>query len=170
MPAPATEKTVPGGLLTSFRNRLLGTGGAQSAKGPPTKFCLRCASNIRVKGSSLSCTSNLAWAGCAVFDVPDAAYFEITVQLACDAPLPESEGFAGRWMVGVVPVAAAAVKTEKQRRQLVGLGHFITVCHGHPAKVHAPSMPRGSCGEDCMALPGELKKGQKLTLRYTAAQ
>uniref|UniRef100_A0A7S2MG14 Uncharacterized protein n=1 Tax=Alexandrium andersonii TaxID=327968 RepID=A0A7S2MG14_9DINO len=73
-------------------------------------------------------------------------------------------------MLGVVPSVVAEVKTEKQRKTLIGLGYFITVCHGHPAKVIAPSMPRGTCGEDMHALPGELRKGQRLMLRWVAAK
>lgn len=30
-------------------------------------------------------------------------------------------------------------------------------------------MPRGTCGEDCPMLPGELRRGQTLTLTWTAA-
>jgi len=100
--------------------------------------------------------------------VPDPSYFQITVQLTSDTPTAEADGFAGRWMLGLVPSAAAEVKTEKQRQRLLGLGYFVTVCHGHPAKIHAPSMPRGTCGEDCPLLPGELRRGQSLTLTWAA--
>lgn len=167
-PAPVAEK-VDSSLLGRFRSRFLGAPRAPVAQGPPSSFCLKAASNIKAKGSLLSCSSKEPWAGCAVFDVPDAAYFEITVRLMSDAPSAEAEGLAGRWMIGVVPSAVAEVKTEKQRKRLIGLGHWLTVCHGHPAKIHAPSMPRGTCGEDCMAMPGELQKGQTLTLRWAAA-
>lgn len=137
-------------------------------EGPITKPRLRCASNIKVKGAQLSCTNKGAWSGCAVFDVPDPNYFEISVMLLNNAPAAEAEGLTGRWMLGVVPAAAAEVNTETQRKRLLGLGYFLTVCHGHPAKLHAPSMPRGTCGEDCPALPGELQRGQRLTLRWAA--
>lgn len=157
------------GSLGTLRDKLLGTRRSPAvANSVPNRFGLRCASNLKVKGAILSCASKAPWAGCAVFDVLDPAYFEITVQLMQDAPTAEADGFAGRWMLGVVPSAAAEVKTEKQRKQLLGLGHFLTVCHGHPAKIHAPSMPRGTCGEDCSMLPGELRKGQSLTLRWAA--
>jgi len=157
------------GSLSTLRDKLLGTRRAPAAaNAAPSRFGLRCASNLKVKGAILSCASKIPWAGCAVFDVLDPAYFEITVQLMQDTPTAEADGFAGRWMLGVVPSAAAEVKTEKQRKQLLGLGYFITVCHGHPAKIHAPSMPRGTCGEDVSTLPGELRKGQSLTLRWAA--
>lgn len=161
----------PAGLLGALRGRLLG-GGRRSSKGvaamAPPRLCLRSAANLRVRGSRLACTSAEPWAGCAVFSVADAGHFEVTVQLLEDAPAAEAEGLAGRWMLGVAPSAVAEeVKTQKQRQQLLGLGYFMTVCHGHPAKIHAPSMPRGTCGEDCQALPGELRKGQRLTLRFT---
>jgi len=159
-----------GGFLSAMANRLRGPKKSPVAAGPPSRFCLREASNIKVNGAVLSCTSQTPWAGAAVFDVPDPNYFQITVQLTADAPVAEADGFAGRWMVGVVPSAAAELKTEKQRKQLLGLGHFLTVCHGHPAKIHAPSMPRGTCGEDCMMLPGELRRGQSLTLTWAAGQ
>jgi len=159
-----------GGFLNSIANRLRGPKKSAAACGPPNRFCLCEASNIKVNGSSISCTSKTPWGGAAVFDVPDPLYFEITVQLTADAPLAEADGFAGRWMLGVVPSAAAEVKTEKQRQRLLGLGHFVTVCHGHPAKIHAPSMPRGTCGEDLTMLPGELRRGQSLTLTWAASQ
>jgi len=157
-----------GGFFTSIANRLRGPKKSSAAVGPPNRFCLREASNIKVTGSTISCTAKTPWAGAAVFDVPEPSYFEITVQLTADAPLAEAEGFDGRWMLGVVPSAAAEVKTEKQRRSLLGLGYFLTVCHGHPAKIHAPSMPRGTCGEDLPMLPGELRRGQSLTLTWAA--
>jgi len=157
-----------GGFFSSIANRLRGPKKAPAAAGPPNKFCLREAANIKVNGSTISCTAKVPWAGAAVFDVPDPSYFEITVQLTADAPLAEAEGFDGRWMLGVVPSAAAEVKTEKQRKSLLGLGYFLTVCHGHPAKIHAPSMPRGTCGEDLAMLPGELRRGQSLTLTWAA--
>jgi len=167
--AAVEEKPVHSGLLGKFRSRFMGAPRAPPSQGPPAAFCLRAASNIKVKGSLLSCASKEAWAGCAVFDVPDPAYFEITVRLVSDAPAAEAEGLAGRWMLGVVPSAVAEVRTERQRKRLIGLGHWLTVCHGHPAKIHAPSMPRGTCGEDCPALPGELQKDQTLTLRWALA-
>jgi len=43
------------------------------------------------------------------------------------------------------------------------------VCHGHPAKLRAPSMPRGICGEDLPHVPGELCKGATVTLRWQKA-
>jgi hypothetical protein len=159
-----------GGFLNSIANRLRGPKKSPVSAGPPSRFCLREASNIKMNGSTMSCTTQAPWGGAAVFDVPDPSYFEITVQLTSDAPAAEADGFEGRWMVGVVPSAAAEVRTEKQRRALLGLGHFVTVCHGHPAKIHAPSMPRGTCGEDCPMLPGELRRGQSLTLTWTATQ
>lgn len=167
--APADKPTSAGGFFSSMANRLRGPKKGPVAAGPPNRFCLREASNIKVNGSSLACTAKAPWAGAAVFDVPDPSYFQITVQLVVDAPLAEAEGFDGRWMVGVVPSAAAEVRTEKQRQRLLGLGHFLTVCHGHPAKIHAPSMPRGTCGEDCAMLPGELRRGQSLTLTWAAS-
>lgn len=167
---PQERTASGGGLLNSIANRLRGPKKSAAAVGPPNKFCLREASNIKVNGSSISCTATKPWAGAAVFDVPDPSYFEITVQLTADAPLAEADGFAGRWMLGVVPSAAAEVKTDKQRQRLLGLGHFLTVCHGHPAKIHAPSMPRGTCGEDLSMLPGELRRGQSLTLTWAATQ
>lgn len=157
-----------GGFLNSIANRLRGPKKQPAAAGPVNRFCLREAANIKVSGSTIACTAKTPWAGAAVFDVPDPSYFEITVQLTADAPLSEANGFDGRWMLGVVPSAAAEVKTEKQRQRLLGLGHFVTVCHGHPAKIHAPSMPRGTCGEDCAMLPGELRRGQSLTLTWAA--
>lgn len=157
-----------GGFFTSIANRLRGPKKSAAEVGPTNRFCLRKASNIKVNGSTMTGTAKDPWAAAAVFDVPDPSYFQITVQLMADAPLSEAEGFDGRWMVGVVPSAAAEVKTEKQRRSLLGLGHFLTVCHGHPAKIHAPSMPRGTCGEDCPTLPGELRRGQSLTLTWAA--
>jgi len=166
--APATIQHQGGGFFSGIANRLRGPKKSPAVAGPPNGFCLREASNIKVNGSTISCTAKAPWAGAAVFDVPDPSYFQITVQLTGDAPLAEADGFDGRWMVGVVPSAAAEVKTEKQRRQLLGLGHFVTVCHGHPAKIHAPSMPRGTCGEDCAMLPGELRRGQSLTLTWAA--
>lgn len=159
-----------GGFLHSIANRLRGPKKQPAAALPLNRFCLREASNIKVSGCSIACTAKAPWAGAAVFDVPDPSYFEITVQLSSDAPLAEADGFGGRWMLGVVPSAAAEVKTEKQRQRLLGLGYFVTVCHGHPAKIHAPSMPRGTCGEDCPALPGELRRGQSLTLTWAATQ
>jgi len=173
--APATQAVVAptergGSFLNSIANRLRGPKKQAAVLGPTNRFCLREAANIKVSGSTISCTAKAPWAGAAVFDVPDPAYFQITVQLSADAPLSETQGFEGRWMVGVVPAAAAEVKTEKQRQRLLGLGHFVTVCHGHPAKIHAPSMPRGTCGEDCAMLPGELRRGQSLTLTWAATQ
>lgn len=166
---PAQAATAEVGLMGRLQ-RLVGMKQAQKRPGAaPGRFCLRCAANVKVKGTSVSCTSEVGWAGCVVFDVPDPAYFEVTVRLAADAPHAEARGLAGRWMLGVAPAAAAEVKTERQRQRLLGLAHFVTVCHGHPAKLHAPSMPRGTCGEDCAALPGELRKGQTLTLRWAAA-
>jgi hypothetical protein len=167
----APERAIGGGgFLNSIANRLRGPKKSAAAVGPPNRFCLREASNIKVTGSTISCTAKTPWEGAAVFDVPDPNYFQITVQLVADAPLAEADGFAGRWMLGCVPSAAAEVKTEKQRQRLLGLGHFVTVCHGHPAKIHAPSMPRGTCGEDCHMLPGELRCGQSLTLTWAASQ
>jgi len=168
--APVASATTGGGFLNSIANRLRGPKKLPASAGPPHRFCLREASNIKVNGTTISCTAKAPWAGAATFDVPDPSYFEITVQLTADAPLSEADGFAGRWMLGVVPSAAAEVKTEKQRQRLLGLGHFVTVCHGHPAKIHAPSMPRGTCGEDCSMLPGELRRGQSLTLTWAASQ
>jgi len=165
---PAAAGEGAGGLLGALRGgRVRSKSGTQ---GPPAKFCIRSALNIRAKGARISCTSKEEWSGCVVFDVPDAEYFEVAVQLLEDAPKAEAAGLAGRWMLGVAPSAVAEVKTEKQRRQLLGLGHWLTVCHGHPTKIQAPSMPRGTCGEDCAALPGELRKGQTLTLRWAAAK
>lgn len=168
-PVATVDRTASGGgFLSSIASKLRGRGKPQPAAGSSGRFCLREASNIKVLGPAISCTAKAPWAGAAVFDVPDPSYFEITVQLTSDAPLAEADGFAGRWMLGVVPSAAAEVKTEKQRQRLLGLGHFLTVCHGHPAKIHAPSMPRGTCGEDCAMLPGELRRGQSLTLTWAA--
>jgi len=169
-PAPVITGSGGGGFFSSIANRLRGPKKSPAAAGPPNRFCLREASNIKVNGSTICCTAKVPWAGCAVFDVPDPSYFQITVQLTADAPLAEADGFDGRWMLGVVPSAAAEVRTEKQRQRLLGLGHFLTVCHGHPAKIHAPSMPRGTCGEDCPMLPGELRRGQSLTLTWAATQ
>lgn len=173
VPAPAlppltVTANTSSGFFTSIANRLRGPKKSPAVAGPPNRFCLREASNIKVTGSTIACTAKAPWAGAAVFDVPDPNYFQITVQLLADAPMSEADGFDGRWMVGVVPSAAAEVKTEKQRQRLLGLGHFLTVCHGHPAKIHAPSMPRGTCGEDCAMLPGELRRGQSLTLTWAA--
>jgi len=168
--AMLVERPATGGcFLNAIASRLRGPKKVPAMQGPPSKFCLREASNIKVSGSLISCTAKAPWAGAAVFDVPDPTYFQITVQLTADAPFAEADGLTGRWMVGLVPSAAAEVKTEKQRRRLLGLGHFVTVCHGHPAKIHAPSMPRGTCGEDCTLLPGELRRGQSLTLCWAAS-
>lgn len=166
MEVPVVEKS-SGSFFNSIASRLRGPKKTVSA-GPSNRFCLREASNIKVTGVTLACTAKAPWAGAAVFDVPDPNFFQITVQLTADAPLAEADGFTGRWMVGVVPSAAAQVKTERQRQRLLGLGYFLTVCHGHPAKIHAPSMPRGTCGEDCAMLPGELRRGQSLTLSWAA--
>jgi hypothetical protein len=166
---PLGSSASGGGFLNSIASRLRGPKKTSVAQGPPRRFCLREAANIKVNGATIACTSKAPWAAAAVFDVPDPLYFQITVQLNADAPLAESDGLAGRWMVGVVPSAAAEVKTEKQRQRLLGLGHFLTVCHGHPAKIHAPSMPRGTCGEDCAMLPGELRRGQSLTLSWVGS-
>lgn len=157
-----------GSFFNSIASRLRGPKKSSVSVEPPNRFCLREASNIKVTGATLACTAKAPWAGAAVFDVPDPNFFQITVQLMADAPPAEADGFAGRWMVGVVPSAAAEVKTERQRQRLLGLGYFLTVCHGHPAKIHAPSMPRGTCGEDCAMLPGELRRGQSLTLSWAA--
>jgi hypothetical protein len=164
---PAVQKS-NGSFFNAIASRLRGPKKAPVSAELPSRFCLREASNIKVTGTTLACTAKAPWAGAAVFDVPDANFFQITVQLMADAPLAEADGFAGRWMVGVVPSAAAEVKTERQRQRLFGLGHFLTVCNGHPAKIHAPSMPRGTCGEDCAMLPGELRRGQSLTLSWAA--
>lgn len=162
------DLAIAGGRLSGLRSRLLR--GRRGSKGEPAGLCLRAASALKVRGSHLCCTSKDDWASCAVFDVSNPGHFEVTVQLTEDAPVAEAPGLAGRWMLGVVPAAVAEVRTEKQRKTLVGLGYFITVCHGHPAKIHAPSMPRGTCGEDVHALPGELRKGQRLALRFVAAK
>jgi hypothetical protein len=137
-----------------------------AAQGAPSgRFQQLCASNVKIKGWNVSSTSKAAWASCVVFDVPDPCFFEITVRLTQNAP-PPSDSVAGRWMVGLVPLAVAEVNTEKQRQRLVGLGYWLTVCHGHPAKLRAPSMPRGICGEDLPHVPGELCKGTTVTLRW----
>lgn len=161
--APASK-----GFFGALRARLTGSK-ATRRQGPPTSLCVRSASNLKIKTSVLSCTSKQPWASCAVFDVPDPSFFELGVKLLADAPSAEADGLAGRWMLGLVPVTACeSVKTDAQRRQLLDKGYFVTVCHGHPAKVHAPEMARGTCGEDFFALPGELQKGQTLTLRWAA--
>lgn len=136
-----------------------------AAQGAPTaRFQQLCASNVKIRGCNVSSTSKAAWASCVVFDVPDPSFFEITVRLTQNAP-PPSDSVAGRWMVGLVPLAVAEVNTDRQRQRLVGLGYWLTVCHGHPAKLRAPSMPRGLCGEDLPHVPGELCKGATVTLR-----
>jgi len=138
----------------------------RAAQGAPiARFQQLCASNVKIKGCNVSSTSKAAWASCVVFDVPDPSFFEITVRLTQNAP-PPSDSVAGRWMVGLVPLAVAEVNTDKQRQRLVGLGYWLTVCHGHPAKLRAPSMPRGICGEDLPHVPGELCKGGTITLRW----
>jgi len=166
---PEASALPSGGLLLGLRGRLL-----RGRRGPKevatARLSLCSASALKVRGSRLCCASKEAWASCAIFDVPDAGYFEVTVQLAEDTPPAEAPGLAGRWMLGVVPAPVAEVRTEKQRKTMMGLGYFVTVCHGHPAKIRAPSMPRGTCGEDVHALPGELHKGQTLTLRWAAAK
>eukprot|EP00930_Biecheleria_cincta_P004792 TRINITY_DN105721_c0_g1_i1.p1 TRINITY_DN105721_c0_g1~~TRINITY_DN105721_c0_g1_i1.p1 ORF type:complete len:429 (-),score=107.06 TRINITY_DN105721_c0_g1_i1:195-1481(-) len=161
--APASK-----GFFGTLKARLTGSK-ATRRQGPPTSVCVRSAANLKVKSGVLSCTSKQPWASCAVFDVPDPSFFELGVKLLADAPSAEADGLAGRWMLGLVPVVASeSVKTDAERRQLLDKGYFVTVCHGHPAKVHAPEMARGTCGEDCFALPGELRKGQTLTLTWAA--
>eukprot|EP00747_Dinoflagellata_sp_TGD_P165961 gnl/TRDRNA2_/TRDRNA2_188049_c0_seq1.p1 gnl/TRDRNA2_/TRDRNA2_188049_c0~~gnl/TRDRNA2_/TRDRNA2_188049_c0_seq1.p1 ORF type:complete len:443 (+),score=89.91 gnl/TRDRNA2_/TRDRNA2_188049_c0_seq1:65-1393(+) len=156
--------------LVAKLTRMLGMRtGVRTGTGKPKEVCIMCASNVKVKGSTLTCTTKSAWAGCVVFDVPDSSFFELGVRLLADAPTVEAEGLAGRWMLGVIPAAAAATKTEKERWDILNKGHFVTVCHGHPAKLHAPSMAKGTCGEDCPAVPGDLRKDQVLTLRWSVA-
>jgi len=119
-PAPMSQPVpASGGFFSSIAARLRGPKKAPAVAGAPTRFCLREASNIKVNGSMLSSTAQAPWAAAAVFDVPEPSYFQITVQLNADAPLAEAEGFDGRWMVGVVPSAAAEVRTQKQRQQLL---------------------------------------------------
>lgn len=167
-PMPAASEKASKGLFSALKARLTGSRGSKR-QGPPSSVCISCASNVKVKGGVISCTSKQLWSSCAVFDVPDPAFFELGVTLLADAPSAEADGLAGRWMLGVVPLAVAgAVKTDADRRQLLDKGYFVTVCHGHPAKVHTPMMAQGTCGEDCAALPGELRKGQSLTIRWAA--
>jgi len=172
--APASK-----GFFGALKSKLLGSRGTKQ-QGPPSSFCIRSASNVKVKGSVVSCSSKEPWSSCVIFDVPDPSFFEICVQLLADAPSPEADSVnASRWMLGVVPLEMAAeagasagpvrVHTEAGRWQMQRQGHFVTVCHGHPAKVHYPGMARYTCGEDCAALPGELRKGQTLTIRWAAA-
>jgi len=158
------------GFINSMFSLLRGRRNLKDSKGSgaASGFHVCSASNIKVMGGKVACTSKLPWAACAVFDVPDRKFFEICVQLLADAPTAEANGLAGRWMLGVVPTVFAATKTESDRRSLLHGGFFVTVCHGHPAKVRVPSMPRGTCGEDFAAVPGELRAGQTLTLRWTA--
>mmetsp|Transcript_35920 Transcript_35920/g.57944 ORF Transcript_35920/g.57944 Transcript_35920/m.57944 type:complete len:429 (-) Transcript_35920:68-1354(-) len=167
--APATAAApVSKGLFGALKAKLLGSRGTRR-QGNPSSLCIRSASNVKVKGSTVSCAGKVPWSSCAVFDVPDPDFFELGVQLLADAPAAEADGLSGRWMIGVVPVSAAEVKTDADRKSLFDKGYFVTVCNGHPAKVHTPHMPRGTCGEDCAALPGELRKGQTLTIRWAAA-
>eukprot|EP00933_Yihiella_yeosuensis_P079919 TRINITY_DN93333_c0_g1_i1.p1 TRINITY_DN93333_c0_g1~~TRINITY_DN93333_c0_g1_i1.p1 ORF type:complete len:433 (+),score=116.72 TRINITY_DN93333_c0_g1_i1:122-1420(+) len=169
-PAPVAPPTSAGkGLFSALKARLMRTKSSKP-QGPPSTLCIRCASNVKVKGTTLSCTSKVPWSSCAIFDVPDPSFFEIGVQLLADAPAAEAEGLTGRWMLGLVPASlAGAVKTEAERKQLMKQGYFVTVCHGHPAKVHTPHMAYSTCGEDLSVLPGELKKGQTLTIRWASA-
>eukprot|EP00441_Pelagodinium_beii_P043214 CAMPEP_0197650218 /NCGR_PEP_ID=MMETSP1338-20131121/30803_1 /TAXON_ID=43686 ORGANISM="Pelagodinium beii, Strain RCC1491" /NCGR_SAMPLE_ID=MMETSP1338 /ASSEMBLY_ACC=CAM_ASM_000754 /LENGTH=428 /DNA_ID=CAMNT_0043224573 /DNA_START=78 /DNA_END=1364 /DNA_ORIENTATION=- len=169
--APAPPPPASKGFFSALKSKLIGSRGSKQ-EGPPSSFCIRCASNMKVKGSVVSCTSSEPWSSCAIFDVPDPSFFELCVELLADAPSAEADSLASRWMLGLVPLQVAAeagIKSEAGRRQLLSQGYFVTVCHGHPAKVHTPGMARGTCGEDCAALPGELRKGQTLTIRWAAA-
>lgn len=167
---PPPEISAPSrGLFGSLRKRLMGSKAVGGNTGHPTSVRVRSTTNVKVKGATLSCTSKAAWAGCAIFDVPDPAFFELGVKLLANAPSAEADGLTGRWALGVVPLAATApVKSKQDARNLLQQGYFVTVCHGHPAKLHAPSMAEGTCGEDCPALPGELQKDQTLTIRWAA--
>lgn len=168
-PQPVAKvNSTGGGFFSALKARLLGTASRRSS-GQASSLCILSASNVQVKGSNIACSSKQAWSSCVVFDVPEPSFFELSIRLLADAPAAEAEGLAGRWMLGVVPLSAAAVKTEADRRRLLDQGYFVTVCHGHPAKLHAPSTARGTCGEDCAALPGDLRKGQTLTIRWAAA-
>jgi len=167
-PVPTVPEKASKGIFSALKARLTGSRTSKQ-QGPPSSICISAASNVKVKGGVISCTSKQPWSSCVIFDVPEPAFFELGVTLLADAPSAEADGLAGRWMLGVAPLAVAgAVKTDADRRQLLDKGYFVTVCHGHPAKVHTPMMAQGTCGEDCAALPGELRKGQTLTIRWAA--
>lgn len=164
--APASKTKASSGLFAAIKARLYRS--PAEVPGRPASFGIRAASNIKVSGTTIAASGKEPWSSCVVFDVTDHDFFELTVRLLADAPAAEAEGLSGRWMIGIVPLASSAVKTEADRRRLLDEGYFLTVCHGHPAKLHAPSTTRGSCGEDFAALPGDLSRGQTLTLRWAS--
>lgn len=169
-PKVAVEVPAQGkGFFSALRARFSRSRGKETA-GPVTNLCIKSASNVKITGNTITCTSEKSWSSSVVFDVPDASFFELSVKLLHDAPLAEAEGLVGRWMLGLVPLSASEVKTDADRQRLLQKGYFVTVCHGHPAKMHTPHMAyNGTCGEDLDVLPGELKKGQTLTIRWAAA-
>eukprot|EP00929_Paragymnodinium_shiwhaense_P004148 TRINITY_DN10487_c0_g1_i1.p1 TRINITY_DN10487_c0_g1~~TRINITY_DN10487_c0_g1_i1.p1 ORF type:complete len:327 (-),score=78.70 TRINITY_DN10487_c0_g1_i1:481-1461(-) len=124
-PPPAPPSS---GFMSSMLARLRGKKNDQSSSG--NGFRVRCATNIRVKGSKVSCTTTRPWESLAVFDVPDPAFFEIAVRLLRDAPSEEAEGAAA-------PQEAAKVCPSEELRR------------SRKSRVNSPSRPRKGVACSC---------------------